>query len=133
MVWVNKRLLWTTRQKYRWSQNIPHALLLMDNVFSGLESFKLPCYLPISGSSYKIITIWITVRGCQGSSINLRHVTECLFPRKSRKSGPHWAAWISCFINTLIHIRFIRFWINIIKKELYEPATVELEYFHIPL
>ena len=55
LVWVSKILLWITRQQYRGSQNLHSALVLMDNVFSELESFKLSLYFPISDNSYEII------------------------------------------------------------------------------
>ena len=76
LVWVNKRLLWITRQQYRRSQDLPSALVPMDNVFSELESFKLPCYLTISGNCYEIIITWIIFQDCQGSSTNLLFFTS---------------------------------------------------------
>ena len=129
LVWVNKRLVWIPRQQYRGSQDLPSALVLMNNVvFNELESFKLPCYLPILGNSYKIIITWITFGGCLESSAILPMINE--YQARTVCSA---AAWISCFINNLIRIRFIPFWMNIIEKELYKLATVELEHFRILL
>ena len=93
MFWVNKRLL------------RPSALVLINND-------KLLCYLPISGNPFKIIITWINFWGCHGSSTNL-------FPGKSRKSSAHCSCINLFFINKLIHIRFIPFWMNIIKKKLW--------------
>ena len=130
LISVNKRLLWITRQRYWRPQGLPSALVLMDKVFSELESFKLPCYLPIA-SNYHLNNLSRLSRLIR--EFALFHVTGCQFPRKSEKAVRLVAAWISCFIINLIRIRFIPFWKNVIKKELYKPATVELEYFHILL
>ena len=132
MVWGNKTF-WITKQQCSCSQDLPSALVRTENVFSELGSFKLSRYLPISDNSNKIIDLnsllslsWLIHK------FALLQVIGCLFPRKSRKSGPHRiAAWISRFINKLIRIRFIPFWMNIIKKELFQIAMVELEYFPI--
>ena len=43
------------KQQYWPSQDLPSALVLMDNVFSKLGSFKLSCSLPISDIFYRII------------------------------------------------------------------------------
>ena len=75
LVWLNKRFLWITKQQYWRSQDLPSALVLMDSVFSKLGSFKLPCYLPISGNSYKIIMTWITFWDCQDASANFLFFT----------------------------------------------------------
>ena len=95
MIWVNKRLLWITRQQYWRSQDLPSAPVLMDNVISELESFKLPCYLPISGNYHlnNLSRLSGLIR-----KVALFHVTGCLFPRTSRRSGPH----CSC-MNLLFH------------------------------
>ena len=130
MIWVNKRLLWITKQRYWRSQDLPPALVLMGNIFSELESFKLPCYLPISSNYH--LNILSRLSGLI-RKVALFHVTGCLFLRKSKKAIHNVAPWISCFINKLIRIRFIPLWMNIMKKELYETAAVELEYFHILL
>ena len=130
LIWVNKRLLWITRQQYWWSQDLPSAFALMGNVFSELESFKLPCCLPISGNYH--LNNLSRLSGII-HKFALFHVTGCLFSRKSRKSVPHCSCMNFCFINKLIRIRFIPFWMNIIKKELYEPAMVQLKNFHILL
>ena len=87
-IWVNKTFFWTRRQQYWQSQDLPPALVLIDNVFSKSESIKLQCYLPISGHSYKIIITWITFWGVR-THLQIFHVIGCLFSRKSRKSGPH--------------------------------------------
>ena len=131
MVLVNKTLLWITKQQYGRSQDLPSVLVLMDNVFSELGSFKLSCYLPISGNSYTIIITWKTFRSCQESSANWHFFTllDVCFRRDQEKAVSTVAAWMSCFINKLICIHFIPFWMNIIKKKLYEPATVKLEHF----
>ena len=130
---MNKRLLWITKWQYRFCQDSPSVLVLMDNIFSELGSFKLWCYLPISCNSYNIIVPWKTFRGCQDSSANLHYFGELdvCFHGDQGKAVSTVAAWISFFINKLIRIRFIPFWMNIIKKKLYEPATVKLEYFPI--
>ena len=111
MVWVNKRLLWITKQQHRHSQHLSSVLILVGNVFGGLGSFKLSCYLPIFYNSYKIIITWITVWCCHESSANL---LLALFSTV--------AAWISSFINKLFCYRFIPFWMNIMKKKLYQPS-----------
>ena len=85
----------STRQQHWRSQDLPSALVLMDNIFSELESFKLSCYLPISGNYHlnNLSRLSGIIR-----KFALFHVTGCLFPRKSRKSGPH----CSC-MNLLFH------------------------------
>ena len=89
----------------------------MDNVFSKLESFKLPCYLPVSDNYHLNKPLRL-------SRIHRKfaffHVTRCLFPRKSRKSSPHCSCMNLLLHHKLICICFILFWMNIIKKELYE-------------
>ena len=95
LIWVNKRLLWIARQLYWRSQGLPSALVLMDNVFSELESFKLPCYFPISGNYHlnDLSRLSGLIR-----KFALFRVTGCLFQRKSRKSGSHCS-----FKNLLFH------------------------------
>ena len=62
LVWVNKAL----NDKTTVSTSSGYsALVLMDNVFSKLGSFKLSCYLPFPRNSCKVIVTWITFRGCQ--------------------------------------------------------------------
>ena len=129
-IWVNKTLFWTRRQQYWWSQDLPPALVLIDNVFSKSENIKLPCYLPISGNSYKINITWITFWGVR-THLQIFTWLDVCFHGNQEKAVHTVAAWISCFINKLILIRFIAFWMTIIKKELYELPMVELEYFHI--
>ena len=86
LIWVSKSLLWITWQQYWWSQDLPSALVLMDSVFSKLESFKFPCYLPIS-CNYHLDNLWrLSGLICKFVLFN---VTGCLFPRKSRKSRLH--------------------------------------------
>ena len=119
LIWVNKRLLWITRQQYWWSQDLPSAIALMGNVFSELESFKLPCCLPIS-ANYHLNNL-SRLSGII-HKFALFHVTGCLFSRKSRKSVPHCSCMNFCFINKLIRIRFIPFWMNIITEKLYKTA-----------
>ena len=65
----------------------------MDNVFSELESFKLPCYLPISGNYYLNDFFRLSRLTCKFA---LFQVIVCLFPRKSK--SPHG----SC-MNLLFH------------------------------
>ena len=89
LIWVSERrlwIIWITRQQYWRSQDLHSALVLMDNVFSKLESFKLSCYLPISGNYHlnNLSRLSGLIR-----KFALFHVTGCLFPRKSRKNDPH--------------------------------------------
>ena len=130
-----KVLLWIIKQQYWRSQDLPSALVLMDNVFSELESFKLSCYFPVSGNFYKIIFTRITFRGCHDSSANLLFFTwlDVCFHGNQEKAVLTVAAWISCCISKLIRIRVIPFWMNIAKKKLNEPATVKLEYYFLIL
>ena len=130
---MNKRLLWKTKQQYRRSQDLPSALVLMKKVFSECiqrRSFKLPCYLPISGNSYKISITWITFRGCQDSSANFLFFTslDVYFHGNQEKAVLTVAERISRFISKLNRIRFMPFWMNIIKKKLYEHGMVKMEY-----
>ena len=107
LICVNKRLLWITRSR---SQDLPSALVLMYNVFSKLESFKWQCYRPISGNYH--LNNLSRLSGLM-RKFALFHVTGCLFPRKSRKSGPH-CSCMKLLFDQLIRTRFIPFWMNII-------------------
>ena len=127
---MNRRLLSITRQHSWWSQDLPSALVIMENIFSELEIVKLPCYLPISGN-YHLNNLSRLSGLIQ--KFALFHVTVCLFPRTWRNVVLTVAAWIFCFISKSTCIRFISFWMNIKKKDFYEHATAEMEYFHILL
>ena len=89
----------------------------MENVFSKLESFKLPSYLPVSGNYHLNKPLKLSRLHCNFAFF---HVTGCLFPRKSRKSSPHCSCMNLLLHHKLICICFILFWMNIIKKGLYE-------------
>ena len=104
-----------TKQQYRQSQDLPSALVLMDNVFAELKNFKLPCYLPISRNYHlnHLSRLFGLVR-----KFALFHVTGCLFPRKSRKSGPH----CSC-MNLLFHQQLNSYPFYSVLNEYYKERT----------
>ena len=115
LVWVNSIDVLSTGTNGQCIQQIGKSQIIRLSSYSGI--------------SYKIIITWITSQGCKDSSANLLFSTKLndSFHKNQEKAVCTVADWISHFINKLIHVLFILFWMNIINKNTLCHATVKLE------